>query len=353
MGKKVTIQMVADLAGVSRGTVDRVLNNRSYVRADVRERVLDAIRDTGYVSPRESHQQQMDAALQSIKLGVLMPNWDNQFLTEVTQGIRQAQAELADSHVQVISRKCKTDLAQETIDLLEELRAEGVSGLAVCTLNDPSIEERVSALTEEGIPCITFNSDLPGSRRLCFVGQDIRTTSRGAAGLMSKCVEKEDVVLATVGNLKFDGHRQRLDGFRARMRELGFPENHIVIRETFNDYETTLHIVQNAIQQYPNLRGVYMANHNVSACGAPIKSAGKKVTVHVVCHDINESIRHLLHEGSGDFTIPQNFIQQGYAPLKLLRDIVRKRNLVALNSFTSQIDVLCAENLPEDSYLAN
>ena len=29
MGKKVTIQMVADLAGVSRGTVDRVLNNRS------------------------------------------------------------------------------------------------------------------------------------------------------------------------------------------------------------------------------------------------------------------------------------------------------------------------------------
>ena len=348
MGKKVTIQMVADLAGVSRGTVDRVLNNRSYVRADVRERVLDAIRDTGYVSPRESHQQQMDAALQSIKLGVLMPNWDNQFLTEVTQGIRQAQAELADSHVQVISRKCKTDLAQETIDLLEELRAEGVSGLAVCTLNDPSIEERVSALTEEGIPCITFNSDLPGSRRLCFVGQDIRKTGRVAAGLMSKCVEKEDVVLATVGNLKFDGHRQRLDGFRARMRELGFPENHIVIRETFNDYETTLHIVQNAIQQYPNLRGVYMANHNVSACAAAIKSTGKKGTVHVVCHDINESIRHLLLEGSVDFTIPQNFIQQGYAPLMLLRDIVRKRNPVALNSFTSQIDVLCAENLPED-----
>ena len=49
-----------------------------------------------------------------------------------------------------------------------------------------------------------------------------------------------------------------------------------------------------------------------------------------------------------DFTIPQNFIQQGYAPLMLLRDIVRKRNPVALNSFTSQIDVLCAENLPED-----
>ena len=37
MQKRPTIQMVAERAGVSRGTVDRVLNNRSYVRADVRD----------------------------------------------------------------------------------------------------------------------------------------------------------------------------------------------------------------------------------------------------------------------------------------------------------------------------
>ena len=32
MNKRPTIQTVAELAGVSRGPVDRVLNNRSYVR---------------------------------------------------------------------------------------------------------------------------------------------------------------------------------------------------------------------------------------------------------------------------------------------------------------------------------
>ena len=35
MKKKPTIQMVAEKAGVSRGTVDRVLNNRSHVSPDV------------------------------------------------------------------------------------------------------------------------------------------------------------------------------------------------------------------------------------------------------------------------------------------------------------------------------
>ena len=43
MGKRPTIQMVAERAGVSRGTVDRVINNRSYVRAEVRQRVLAAM----------------------------------------------------------------------------------------------------------------------------------------------------------------------------------------------------------------------------------------------------------------------------------------------------------------------
>ena len=64
MGTRPTIQKVADLAGVSRGTVDRVLNNRPHVNEDVRERVLCAIREIGYISPRESYRQQLDASLQ-------------------------------------------------------------------------------------------------------------------------------------------------------------------------------------------------------------------------------------------------------------------------------------------------
>ena len=39
MGKRVTIQQIAEMAGVSRGTVDRVLNHRSYVSEAVRARV--------------------------------------------------------------------------------------------------------------------------------------------------------------------------------------------------------------------------------------------------------------------------------------------------------------------------
>ena len=325
MGKRATIQMVAALAGVSRGTVDRVLNNRSYVRADVRERVLAAIAETGYVSPREAHARQMAASLETLKLGVLLPSEEGQFRADVERGIDSVREELSAGRVRVLVRHCKTDIPQEALTLLDELEAEGCKGLALCSLNDRSVQDRVTELTERGIPCVTFNSDLPESGRVCFVGQDIRRAGRVAAELMSKCVSRDAVVLATVGNLKFDGHRQRLGGFQERMAELGFAPEQIVVAETFNDYGTTVSVVGEAIAAHPGLGGVYMANLNVSGCV--------------------EAIRRLLLDGGVDFTIPQDMVQQGALPLLLLRDLLRKGIQPDPARAQGRIDVLCAENI--------
>ncbi|WP_298031996.1 LacI family DNA-binding transcriptional regulator [uncultured Dysosmobacter sp.] len=346
MSKRVTIQMVADLAGVSRGTVDRVLNNRSYVRSDVRERVLAALAETGYVSPRDAHLQTLGTALQPLKLGVLLPSGSGaQFQDDIEQGIRYAREELAGSSIQVSVARCKTDIPQEAISLLNSLIEEGAAGLAICAQSDRSIQRRVAELTSSGIPCITFNSDLPDSGRLCFVGQDIRRTGRVAAQLMSKCVPPDALILATVGNLKFDGHRQRLSGFQARLAELGFAPEQLVVAETFNDYGTTVSVVSDAIARYPGLRGVYMANLNVSGCAEAIRAAGRRGQIRVVCHDVNESIRQMLLNGSVDFTIPQDMVRQGELPLLLLRDLLRRGIRPDPVRARGRIDVLCAENL--------
>ena len=113
MGSRPTIQMVAELAGVSRGTVDRVLNDRPHVNEEVRRRVQEAMRELGYVSPREAYRRQADTSLRPLTLGVLLPNWEGQFRTEVTEGVRAACEELEESRVQVLVRRCETDLPQE------------------------------------------------------------------------------------------------------------------------------------------------------------------------------------------------------------------------------------------------
>ena len=84
--------------------------------------------------------------------------------------LRVPELEKRDVEVRVCT--CETDIPRETIELLDELVNWGAQGIALCALNDISIEARIGELAEQGIPCITFNSDLPNSRRLCFVGQN-------------------------------------------------------------------------------------------------------------------------------------------------------------------------------------
>ncbi len=341
MKGKATIQMVAERAGVSRGTVDRVLNGRPHVNEEARRKVLEAAEALGYVPLSQRRQEEGPAGL---TLGILLPNWEGQFRAEAARGIRLARAELEESGVRVELRRCETDGEAEALGHLEELWAAGAAGFAVCAVDGPSVSAWVSARVEEGIPCVTFNSDLPESGRLNFVGQDVRKAGRVAAGLMYKCVSGRGPVLAAAGNLKFHAHRQRLEGFRERLEELGFPMEDLVVRETFNDYGRTLEAVSQTLEALPELQGVYMANFSVAACCDAISRAGRTGRVHVLCHDINDGIRQLLRAGAVDFTIPQDLESQGCVPLLLLRDYLRKKS-PPMVPVSGHIGILCPENL--------
>lgn len=343
---RVTINMIAEKAGVSRGTVDRVLNNRSHVKADVKERILKIARELGYVSQREIHLREREQGNKPLRLGVLLPSfgYGPQFHEGVGAGIREAQDELENANVQIRVKMCRTDLPEEAAGLLTEFLEEKIQGLSVCLPQDPSIEKALREMKEADIPIVTFNSDLPDSGRVLFVGQDIIQSGRLAAQIMYSCLRPGEQVLAAVGDMKFDGHLQRFQGFSQRMAELGFPPENILTAETFNDYSTTLRVIDEALRGHPDLRGIYMANLSVTACAEAVRRSGMEGKVHVICHDINDGIRRLLKEGRVDFTIPQDFVRQGREPLLCLFSYLRKKELPDAERF-HDLQILCAENM--------
>lgn len=343
--KRPTIQTVAERAGVSRGTVDRVLNNRSYVSADVRARILKAIEETGYVPPRQARPAEEGKEYPPLRLGVLLPNWTGPFKTEVSDGIAAARRKLATYHVEICVRVCETDLPVECIEHMDELVEWGAQGIALCALNDILIETKVGELADRGIPCITFNSDLPNSRRLCFVGQDYDKSGRIAAELLSKCVPKDARILAMVGNLEYHGHRARLDGFCARMHELGVPASRIEITETYNNYRLTCDKVRQALHDLPDLAAIYMVNRSVTGCTDALRQAGKTDSIRVVAHDLSARTKQLLQEGSLDFTITQDMYRQGYLPLMLLRDLLHKGVHPQEDQIGTSISIICSQNI--------
>lgn len=338
--------MVADMAGVSRGTVDRVLNNRSHVRPAVYEKVMAALKETGYLTPRNAYQKTLfEQNYPPLKLGVLLPNWSGHFKWEIERGIEAAREELAEFHVTIITEECSTDIPDDTLLHLQNLLDQEVQGLAVCAVNDSQICRRISLLQKKGIPVITFNSDLPESSRLCFVGQDYKKSGRIAAELISKCIPKDAGILAAVGNLEFDGHRSRLKGFCDRIQEVGFKHSQITVIETYNDYQITYRKISAALQEHKDIQAVYMANRSVAACTKAVEAAGLKGKIRVVCHDISQHTQTLLKNGDIDFSISQDLFSQGYLPLIYLREYLHKDKYSPDLNNNPQISIVCSQNL--------
>ncbi len=338
--------MIADMAGVSRGTVDRVINNRANVSPELHARIMEVIEKTGYLSPHEHHQKILDySQSNAIKLGILLPNWTGHFKNEVSRGIAAAESELNELNVEILTAECTTDVPQEAIELIDKLLSEGAQGIALCTQDTPTIKEKVQSMTQNGVPVITFNSDIPNSGRACFIGQNYLQSGRIAAEILSKCVPKSGKILASVGNLEFQGHRERLHGFNERMAELGISEDQITVIQTYNDYQITLQKVNEHLASNPDLQAIYMANRSVGACAEAVNMSGKKGEIRVVCHDLPERTKLLLMDGSVDFTISQDLYSQGYLPLIFLRNILQKNQKIASEGVDTPISIICSQNL--------
>ena len=81
---KVTIVEVAAEAGVSFGTVSRVINNDIHVKAETRQRVLDTMRRLNFVANRQAR---ILAGGKSNMVGVLVPDLGTEYIGEVVRGI--------------------------------------------------------------------------------------------------------------------------------------------------------------------------------------------------------------------------------------------------------------------------
>ena len=92
MNKKLTLEEIGKLAGVSRSHVSRVINNQSDVSEDVRKRVQEIIQQTGYIPNPAARSL---AANRSGIVGLIIPRsvakvFGDPYFSRLTQGITQA-----------------------------------------------------------------------------------------------------------------------------------------------------------------------------------------------------------------------------------------------------------------------
>ena len=140
-----TIKDVAKKAGVSISTVSRVINDSKPVTNEVKQRVLDVIKETGYV-PNPLARSLVTKKSQLI--GVIVPEVTDTFAAEVLNGIEEI-SKMYDYDILLANTYSEKDLEVKNINLL---RAKQVEGIVMISWD---IDKDVVGLLEDsGIPSV-------------------------------------------------------------------------------------------------------------------------------------------------------------------------------------------------------
>ena len=339
---RATIKMIAERAGVSIGTVDRVLHNRPYVKEEVRQRVLEAIEALDYRPNRMASALATSSVAR--RFAVVQPEWDAYVGQALAQGVARFREERGDYNVTVTQLDYPQRDINACLRLLDWLEQEGVDGIALCASDCGPIREKLHRLAELHIPVVTFNSDIADTCRLCYVGEDAHHAGRIAGEIVSKFFRPGDRILVCYAGPDYAGHKARTDGFLERLTEVGVPRHACRIAETHNDYDRTYAEVERALFEEPALRYIYMANLSVSACVEAVRQAGREGQVHILAHDTNKEIPEYLKTSRVDFTIGQDFSFQTWKALSVLFDLKLNHQEPEREAFTPPSPIVSAEN---------
>jgi LacI family transcriptional regulator len=285
--RRVSIAEIVEETGLSRATVDRVLNHRGRVHPRTREVVEATLRRL--MAPEEHGPAAGPAA---------------DFVMRVGKGMI-AQMRSAWDAAGVSGRFTDMYMAPED-DVLREVEAlcrDTSRPLIITVKNTDRLVDQLREARHNGKRVIAAVSDLAHDARDAFVGIDNRAAGQTAAYLIGRSLgDRQTAVGVVLGNLAFRCHEDREIGFRTCLRA-HFPK--VVLSgeaQGEDNADLTREAVLRMIEDNPAISAIYnLGGGNVGLVDA-LRSLGREDML-VVVHEVNAVTAPLLRAGSIDFAM--------------------------------------------------
>ena len=124
----ITSKQIAELVGVSRGTVDRALHRRGGVKPEIQRRVEMLAREYGY---RPDRAGKALVTREPLRVGVILNSKGNPFYEEVRRGLTEALGAFSDFSIDMDLRESGGYRVEDQLAAVEEAEAAGAAGLLI------------------------------------------------------------------------------------------------------------------------------------------------------------------------------------------------------------------------------
>jgi LacI family transcriptional regulator len=342
--KNIRIIDIAQKAGVSIGTVDRVLHKRGDVSLETKEKILGIIEEFDY---RPNIFAKALASKNAITIATFTP-WfkdKNSYWSKPQEGIEQAIKQIRQYGVSLKQFYFKMDDADTFTSGAEKILELSPDGVLLAPWVKRESLKFTQALTQKGIPYVFIDSTLRESLPISFIVQNSLQSGFLAAKLLDYGVNDQSTILLVHVIKELDNVNHLL------LRERGFfdyfekkkERGHRIIKIEISGKENELpeKLKEKGIS-LDSIDGVFTTNsrvHHAVNCFNHISKGPKIIGYDLITRNIE-----LLNQGKIDFLICQKPEKQGYVAINLLFDHIVRKEKVQAENYTS-IDIITKENI--------
>ncbi len=349
MNKRVTLKDIAESAGVSIGTIDRAMNNRKGIDADVRKRILLMAEEMGY---EKNILASTLSRKTKRKVALIIPKEPGFFWGKMHEGIGAAEREHEPFGIEFIHYDIDRLWALSESNILkyiDKAAQSKVDALVMVALNTDTIKARIKEKCDR-IPLVTINEEFDdGVDFLFHIGVDNELSGRLAAELLGKFMRGKGNILIIINTLADEilFHQKRLKGFKDVITG-SFPDVNIMGCYSFDntkEKQYNAEMIQSIIEHCPSLEGVYdFDGASLHSIGTMIKELGKSKDIILVGHEISEEVTQLLHENVIYGVISQDPYAQGYEMIQNLCRYLLKGEVFQNTHIHTDLEIILREN---------
>lgn len=345
MAKQIKIKDIAELAGVSAGTVDRVLHKRGNVSRERREAVEKILAEVGY---KYNIHTSAVSFRKVIKITIVIPEApDGEYWGSMREGFEHALEEFSDIRIE-----CKF-LFYDQFDVNSCNRAYSalIESQPDSVIIGPTYIDETKEICDKldlyNIPYIFVDSVVEDTCPLATF-----STDQYACGFLSakvldmSMVEDSSIAILEAertGNRTSSNSLERRKGFEDYMKSVG--KSLYFARYATNDKDENRQKILGFLENHENIKGIAVLNSRGHLIADILKEAGRE-DIKVISFDMTTNNIRCLKENTISALLCQRPEQQGFNAIKTLLDHLLFRNVDTNTRHMMPIDVIFKENLP-------
>jgi LacI family transcriptional regulator len=315
--KKSGIHLIAEMARVSIGTVDRALHERPGIKESTRQNVLQIARQIGYTPNLAA--RALSVAKSSARVGVCIPREIHFFYDQLWSGVLDEARRVGQLGIQFENRPVHA-LGEGDTAAFKELVKSRVDGIILTAGNPQGLTPLINDAEAKGIRVVCVSTDAPESRRSSIVCVEPSLNGSLAGELMGKLVPRDSRVAVVAGMLTAEDHRKKTAGFSDTFPRHCAGGKIASVIEGHEDEEESFQKTSDLLKRIPDLAGLYVNTVNCLPVCRALAAQGLAGKVKLITTDLFAEMSPYFQEGTITASIYQQPHRQGQLAVRLMAD---------------------------------